>query len=320
MNGQSAILVDYNISNRFFELDVFQSDCTTKVNDTLKETETITSLGGGFKMVAVSVDINQTTIEGSGSSIWNTTATGGEINFCLGMSLFLDESKNVLVNFLNTQFKTYVDKTSGFNIATIDTVRTSADGGGDTNINYEEDIDAFQCDNSYSRIISPPDLSQGDIMEVCVQVEDYDSVFEVSDIFSFTIEQGSKAPIQVISNAGATQTYPALTEVVKNGGLNQIVKLKFQLLGSFFDDNNPDPLQVVGTVKLAVKSRRRHLLQDSNTDLLHSIMADTRKLQNDDDATFSMEVDLVRGSESNACKKMTSILSTVITVGGMCAM
>ena len=38
MSGDTALLIDFNISNRVFEVNIFQADCTTNVIDALKKT------------------------------------------------------------------------------------------------------------------------------------------------------------------------------------------------------------------------------------------------------------------------------------------
>ena len=54
--------------------------------------------------------------------------------------------------------------------------------------------------------------------------------------------------------------YPTLTDLQKIDLPNNIIKVKFQLLGSlFFAQGEPDNIKVTGAVKLALTNTRRHL-------------------------------------------------------------
>ena len=77
MSEDNVLLIYFNISNRVFELGIFQADCTTNVIDVLKKIETDMGLGDGFKKVAVSVEINRaeikvTSVKVIGPSIFDT--------------------------------------------------------------------------------------------------------------------------------------------------------------------------------------------------------------------------------------------------------
>jgi len=310
MSGERALLIDFNISNRVFDIDVFQNDCVTSVIGALKETETVTGLGNGFKKVAVSVEIDQAEIEGD--NVWTSSANGGEIDFCIVMKLFLNETRRDLIQFMETQFKIIVDTTAQFTISEITTDRISARSGGVENIDYEVDIDAYQCEDDGSRKI-PTLMTQGDIMQVCVMVdESTSSIFEINQIYSFNITQGTGGtPVKVLYNDGNSMQYPTLTDVEKIDLPNNIIKVKFQLLGSFFSHDDPDSLKVSGIVKLALTKTRRHLQESAG-----AAFSVPRKLQREN-SEFSLDVDLVGGSTSSAWKNSANVLSSAILAGGV---
>jgi len=321
MDGQSSILVDFKISNRDYKIDVFQSDCTIPVNDALEmNKEDTKDLGNGFQNVTVSLDVNQTMVEGSNSDIWTSTTTGGEIKFCLTMSLFLNETNDILVNFLSTTFKIIVDmttavgdKTAGFEVKDILTATKEVLNATDGNVDYEENINAFQCEDNYE-ISSPRSLNQGDILQVCIQVGDPTSIFEVSEVYSFTIQQNPNITVNVISDNGDLLLYPALTDVETEIGVNNIIKVKFQLVGDFFNTQavTLPPLTVTGNVLLALKSRR---LQDSTVPL-HNSLSVSRNLQ-EQNSKFSLEVDLAQVKTSEALKNNANIVSSIVFSCGL---
>ena len=130
MYGQSAIVVEYNISNRDYIFDVFLQDCTTEVESALEETESVNSLRDGFLNVTASLAINQEDIEND-SGIWTSTDNGGQIKFCVIMSLFLKhDNEDVLMNFHETVYSINVDMTTDFELEDIVAERTAARDGG----------------------------------------------------------------------------------------------------------------------------------------------------------------------------------------------
>jgi len=322
MDGQSSILVDFKISNREYKIDVFQSDCTIPVNDALAmNIEGTTDLGNGYQNITVSLDVNQTMVEGSNRDIWTSTTTGGEIKFCLTMSLFLNETNDILVNFLYTTFKIIVDKTTGvgdktagFEVKDISTATKEVLSGTDGNVDFEESINAFQCEEDFNENSSPRSLNQGDILQVCIQVGDPTSIFEVSEVYSFTIQQNPNNTMNVISDNGDLFLYPALTDVETENGMNKIIKVRFQLLGDFFNTQavTLPPLTVTGNVLLALKGRR---LQDSIVPL-HKSLSVSRNLQ-EQNSMFSLEVDLTQVKRSEALKNNANIFSSIVFSCGL---
>ena len=126
INDQSTFTMEYNISHREYVFDVFQEDCTTKVEYALAETESVSSLGDGFLNVTTSLAINQEDIE-SDSGIWTSSMDGGQIRFCVDTSLFLkDDNEDVLMNFHETVYIINVDKTTDFELEDIVAERTDA--------------------------------------------------------------------------------------------------------------------------------------------------------------------------------------------------
>jgi hypothetical protein len=300
---ESAIDMSFNISNRAYTIDVLDSDCITKVEDALHLTETVTGIGDGFKEVDISLHINQIQIEGSSSEIWTNTTSGGEIEFCILTSLFLTSAEENLINFLETKAKVNVDKTSGFEVDSIQTFRTAASVAQENDINIEEAIDVYQCNNEFTAIESPPPLAQGNVLQLCVHVNDTSSIYAIGEIFALNITQGNKDPLEIISSNGNDILYPSITEVIYQDGANKVGKVKFQLLGSFFDQTAPADLDISGVVHLVLKTRRRRLyFQDSGVVSTRSMVEGSehewksRKLQAEEfdntDGTFALKVSL----------------------------
>jgi len=292
----------YNISNRVFEIDVLHEDCDSSnpVNGALGVLgEIVEGIDNGFKSVNTTFAIDATEIESS--SVWTSSTDGGTIDCCVVLSLYLDTEKTILMHFLETVFEIQVDKTSDFEIIQVDTVRT-----GPTvekqEIDFGEQLKAFICDGSYNELDSGTTFSQGNILEICVQVKDDDSLFEVDYVDQFNITQGDDQVI-VVSEQD-TFTYPSLTEVKCDNGSNQVCKVKFQLLGQFFDEPENDeelaPLIVSSLVKLGLKEGGRRLGEPAGLIRNGMIVAHERKLDVTGDEVGSIELRINLSGESTS--------------------
>ena len=321
INDQSTFTMDYNISNREYVFDVFQEDCTTKVEIALAETESVSSLGDGFLNVTASLAISQEDIE-SNTGIWTSSIDGGQIRFCVVMSLFLKhDNEDVLMNFHETVFTINVDKTTGFELENIVAERTGAHDGGSELIDYEENITAFQCDDDYTVMTPVPILNQGDILQVCVLVENVNSIFEVDYVQDMNITQleNDDSPVMVIAN-GTSFAYDALTFIECNGGNNQICRVKFQLLASFFDKSDPPDLSVSGIVKLKLKTTARRLHQSVDIGFYRDVnnIGSIRRFERNKAMDFTLNVELSNGFDSASFQNWrVQIGYTILAITGI---
>ena len=111
-----------------------------------------------------------------------------------------------------------------------------------------------------------------------------------------------------------------------NGGENQICRVKFQLLASFFEEDEPPRLNVGGTVALRLKTRRRHLDEIAVNGLLHhdNNINEKRKLpkgKDEDRSTFELEVEVRKQADSASIKKRVHMMfyAALYIVGGVYA-
>ena len=284
--------MDFNISNRHYVFKIFEYDCENEVTNALGATDTVTGLGNGFKQLDISFSIDPTEVENVASNIWTPTTNGGRIDFCVALSLYLADSEDHVVNFLETIYRVSIDNTAGFSVDDITTEKKETHSGGEIDIDYKAAIEGYQCDNNFNKVGSLPALRQADEMAIFIKAEQANSNFEVEKIFQFDVAQGQSNPtLEIISNKGDTNLFPQVTEVTYDyDGPTNIGKVKLQLLGMFFEDKNPGTLTVTGIVKLAPTNR---CLQGS---ALHKAVTTARILSencNDDNAAkFSLKVDL----------------------------
>ena len=268
MYDAESLVLSYNISNRAYRLDVFDHDCAAEIEGSLYHTDVVNSLGHGYMNVTTLIAIDQTTIEDN-SAIWSNTTDGGQIQFCVRMTLLMQsDEEDIAINVDEARYTINVDKTTGFDLTDITLERTAIRVGGTVDIDYEVNIAAFQCEDNYSELSPIPALTQGDLLQVCVKVEDANSTFKVEYIKDLTITQNgnSNSPILVVRN-GTDFTFDELTFSECDGGYNQICRMKFQLFVSFFDNSVPPYLTVSGVVKLKLKleaNNNRNLDESQN--------------------------------------------------------
>jgi len=173
-------------------------------------------------------------------------------------------------------FSIDVDKTSNFTLDNINIDRASAESVEGPDIDYDADLDAYQCDASLTRIDNPSPLSQKiNILSICIQSN---SAIQVSSIVSLDLFQRAANTFasytyQAIVNGSpentalVVQSTPALNEEKK-----QVVRVQVVLAATLFANPNPASIDASGTVALDVAGlsgrRKRHLLLDFGS--LHS--------------------------------------------------
>lgn len=256
--GVQQFISKYNISDRAYNIQVFKKDCITSSSG-LPLFDTIDNkTDHGNNLMEALFIYNQSTIQQS--NLWTANKTGGDAEFCIRLSLYTSSSSNpILFNFLEIIYAIQVDLTSGFSTS-IDIVRTVAGDGGVDTIDTEENITVYQCDDSYNEIPSPPALTQGDSLQLCVETDD-ESPFEVSKVKDVTVSQNGTMSFDYV--ASFVDSYWADSSCQDVNTAASVCKVKMQLLGEYFSDANPVELTVEGVVKMDyLGRRRRHLVVD----------------------------------------------------------
>lgn len=256
-DGVQEFITIYEISDRDFEIQVFQTDCKTPsagfplVDIDDSKTSSISSL-------KATLMYNQSIIQSS--NLWTANSTGGDVDFCIKLSLYTNTtSDRILFNFVETIYKIQVDLTTGFTSA-VDVIRSEAGDGGVEVIDTNENITAFQCDDTFDKLDSPPSLNQGDSLQICVETE-ADSVFEVGRIKDVTVSQNGTKSFNYVTLF--KDSFWADTSCMALNTTASKCKVRLQLLGDYFDDVDPTDLTVKGVVKLDYLGRR--LFQDGET-------------------------------------------------------
>lgn len=299
-DGVHDFISKYNLSDRFYDIELFKEDCSTPSTG-LSLTSTNDSKYKGTNHLEAIFLYNQSVIQTS--NLWTANSTGGDVDFCVKLSLYSNSSNGILFNFIETIYKIQVDLVTGFS-TTVDVVRTKAGDGGKDIIDADENITVFQCDDSYNNITSPPALTQGDALQICVETED-ESVFEVDSFKDVTVSQNGTKSFKYVTNFD--DSYWASSSCEGNGTAASVCKLKMQLLGEYFSDSNPADLTVEGQVKLIYLGRRRVL----------QLSVEDKKSQVDAGVVFTISVPVSGASSSNTNEKDTADVESTVKLDDM---
>ena len=181
--------------------------------------------------------------------MWLANKTGGEAEFCIKVSNFLEEEKDPFarqIHFLEVTYKVEVDSLTDFN-HTIDIARTNSISGGVDIISYEEEITVYHCEDNYDEILSPPSLTQGDFFQLCVETASGSS-FGIHSIKELDVSQDNIKLYPFIN--GFVPSQLCITDCTRSNTTGAICRAKMQLLAAYFDSESPNNIFASGTVKL----------------------------------------------------------------------
>jgi len=298
----------YLLDDRSYDIELFKVDCESAPsgidNFPLVFKKAVETPIGTEISTEIEWTYNQTKIESS--DLWTANKTGGYSEFCIRLSNYLPEGGDAFareIHFLEIKYKIEVDSLTDFN-TTIDVTRIDATDGGTEVINYEEDIEVFQCDDTYTEIASPPALTQGDYLQLCVKTV-ADSKFGVHSVKELDLSQQDSTPSLYPYVDGFIDSPLAESDCkmdVKNT-TDAVCKTKMQLLSAYFDLDDPADLFANGTLKVDYVGRR--LTVDVPVNLRvgdNALSAEGRALAeaDEDGAPFGIEVSLSGGGESDA--------------------
>jgi len=325
--GIYAMSTNYLLDDRSYTLEVLTNDCRTKPspenaiifsND--KNNNTIDSITKE-NFAQLYFEYNQTSIEES--DLWTANKTGGNVEFCVKVRNFLEEDGDPFgreIHFLEVTYRIEVDSLTNFN-HTIDIIRTDATDGGVEKIDYEEDITVYQCKDNYDEITSPPALTQGDFLQLCVKTVS-GSAFGVHSIKELDVSQDS---INLYPYIDGFVTSPlAYTECKDDNTTGAICRAKMQLISAYFENDDPLDLFANGTVKLDYVGRGRYLSVDVQANYMANpnTVNKNRVLEGDDEKSpsFGLEIEVTSPESSSGTLNifcMGNTLSAVIVLLGV---
>jgi len=269
--GKFIMRTDYRMYHRHYSIELFKKDCHTPMSghpffspivvNNVDNSTGINEFSAYFFYLQKSVQE---------SDIWTATKTGGIVEFCLRVNNFLAEEKTddqddvfdewgVPISFNETVYTITVDSLTDFETS-IDIFRTGPQEGEDF-IDYEEDIDAYTCNDYYHPVSLT--YTQGDYVNICVETVP-GSRFEVHSIKDLTVCQANNTDDTVLLAydyvADFVDSPLAHSSCMDSNTTSAVCKSKVQLIAGYFVQDNIDAamgeLDVMGTVKLDYLGRR----------------------------------------------------------------
>jgi hypothetical protein len=171
----SEIEFKYNFTgtlgtNKYLEPKLFMADCKTPgtfgaltmLNSTARNELTL------------DVDVVQALIDPSSYYVKAPDELSANITFCVRvdyMYIPFGSAVSESVNFHETKVTVSVDLTAGFQLTSIKAERTSADEeAADAELDYP--VIAYYCNQQNEELPVDPIFNQGDVMQVCIRIDD----------------------------------------------------------------------------------------------------------------------------------------------------
>ena len=344
--GTYEMSTKYKLDDQHYDISIYKNDCKTVPEITNPDnTESdknyvirilgddvdniVNTVGSGVNDVEIKFLYDQDIVQDS--NLWTANKTGGNVEFCVKLRNYLEnlDSTYTEIHFLEVVYKIEVDSLTEFEKG-IEITRLEATEGGVEQIDYEETIEAFFCDDAFA---TSPDgdarpLTQGDFAQICVRTRT-GSAFGVHSIKDLNVYQTDGAG----GSLGATYPYvdnfiesplaSTVCDINNDNTTDAVCYAKIQLLASYFTEDEPKPLQVEGTVKLDYVGRRRHLSVDVPVSLKvgngnHG--GGDRNLQataeDDSSNAFSKTIELASSTEDSGTGR-TGTSTSSFTLGGI---
>jgi hypothetical protein len=235
--------------NKTYGVTVFQDDCKTIGSDAITHLEDASV----DREITVLLDLDQGTISNS-TYYKEVNITNAVIGLCLRVDYFLYGDS---INFHETNLTINIDLTAGFNITSLEQMRIGALQDA-VNVNLDYPVVAYHCDELNDKLAITPDLTQGDALQLCVELDPTvvnGNVF-VTDILSVDLDQ-EKMDQNVTHKTVIDEALPDfLTSKLCQGG---ICNVKTQLDSSWFSDPIPGDINASGIAILAFGSNGQRL-------------------------------------------------------------
>ena len=240
---------------------ILHDDCVTPATVSFPYSTAVTNYSDGMSDVEVTFYLEHETVLSVNNSLFEASPSGGVMDFCVRLDVYLDLAPTRSVNFHETIYKLNVNLLGQIS-TTAEVVRTDPTDGGEKDLELNENVTAYQCDDSFQELDPPPILTNGDFISICVETEE-DSSFEVEKVRDITVDQNGTKQFDYV--VAYMDSLLATTTCIGINTTDAKCQVKMQLLGTYFKDEDPEDLTVSGVVKLAyLDSTGRRLMGNNN--------------------------------------------------------
>ena len=228
---------------KYIKHQLLRGDCVTPASPdavTVSYWEDITAA----KEYQVDVDILQESVAGT-PEYMDIDVTAAMINFCIRVDYIYkdgDEPEEGIM-FHETNVTINIDLTANFTLTAISVDRIDADQV-DEDVALNCEVQAYFCDQD-NVDVGQPTFVQGEIMTVCVEIADSDrDLYHLNDVMDMELQQIKGDRISVDrSTIVADQRATGLSDKFCQNG---ICNIRHQLSSKFFDERDPNNLDISG--------------------------------------------------------------------------
>ena len=229
-------------NTKFISHQLFQGDCKTPASPgaiAVTFEEDITA----NQEYQVDIDVLQESVTGT-PEYTDIDVTAAMINFCVRVDyIYNDGTTDESINFHETNVTINIDLTANFTLTAISVDRIDADQV-DEDVALDCEVQAYFCDQDNVNV-GQPLFVQGEIMTVCVEIADSDrALYHLNDVMEMDLAQTKRDGITVDQSDIVTdQRATGLSDkFCKNG----ICNIRHQLASKFFDERDPNNLDIAG--------------------------------------------------------------------------
>ena len=215
----------------------------------------------GYNRWTTVVETNITEIT-NGAAWTELDTTQGSFHYCLRTELIIDlsgQTGSEVVHFYEHAISVTVNFGASFLVSNVDAERTAVIVN-QVNTDYSSYVMAYECETgTEGDMTERVSYWQGDVLKICVKSKN-DNIVQVQRIQSLSLHQlGGEdeggAEFTYISGSVATSNEIAATDCIpgsSNGEeMPRVCFASVQLLGRFFEADQPRGITVLGSVKLS---------------------------------------------------------------------
>lgn len=230
-------------SDRSVEATLFLDDCQRKPFLLAKSVFANITNTTDDGQLRVTVEIDQETVTRSRYFTEIDTAEG-RISFCLRLDYFY---QGIGLNFHETVINVDVNLSANFTISVETDKVVATRNVASASLDYP--IIAYFCDDSNAELDDFPVLTQGDILQVCVQIDEdqVQSNVYVKDILNLRLEQDQLDTV-FVTNPIVDTVEDAVTANICAFG---ICNIRMLLVSQWFVEPEPDNISLIGIALLA---------------------------------------------------------------------
>lgn len=253
---------------KYLSFSVLSSDCdrSSPVDPTVMDLQEVNGQSierfaslDQNKMVDLYLDINQATISSSDYYTESENGLSAEIAFCVRVAYLYDEDNDPNtpdegIFFHEMVLTISVDLTANFTLTALSIDRS---GAAEASADLKCEAQAYFCTDDRQPIPAPL-LSQGDVLQFCVEIAKEDAhLFFIRDIMETDLEQDNNG------NQVYRETGDEHDDIIVNYESNfltsksciaGICQVKTQLASKYFTDRLPNPLTIIGSALCALGS------------------------------------------------------------------